>query len=237
MQLGSVRSGLFVCLRDSVLSQGLQAHASPGTSLLIFIGNEDIYSITLTGAFPSPGWSAFCLLAFAQSAGYESWGDSGPDKGQISWDCNCAVCFDWRDQPGGFGCSFFPHLFLNSVWPLYRVFFQADSKPNGVNDWTIKALSSLYWLWTQSFLEMVIFEKSKPPSPGGKHPCLSETCTFCNRCAVWPWRKQTLLGFFPPCSVCEFNILFIFLASGFVGIWARRSCLRYPHRPKGLRFR
>lgn len=39
---------------------------------------------------------------------------------------------------------FSPHLFLNSVWPLYRVFFQADSKPNGVNDWTIKALSSLY---------------------------------------------------------------------------------------------
>lgn len=26
------------------------------------------------------------------------------------------------------------HLFLNSVWPLYRISFQADSKPSGVND-------------------------------------------------------------------------------------------------------
>lgn len=63
------------------------------------------------------------------------WSRTRQGRVRYLWsDCNCAVCFDWRDQPGELGCSFFLSPLPKLCVALYRISFQADSKPSGVND-------------------------------------------------------------------------------------------------------
>lgn len=132
-------------------------------------------------------------------------------------------CVFWPERSAWWICWFFPYLFLSYVVAIQN-FLSGRLKAQ----WGWMAVGNQTSLLTLLIVELELLRKDhcwleQTTSPRRGNILPSEMCALCTRSAGWPWRKL-LLGL-PSCSGCKFNLLFIFLASGYLGIRAKRSHL------------